>query len=84
MRLIDADELPRHGGRSGIVHWSDIEKAPIIDSIPKSFICKRIVDLQVKRNELDEDSAWNLYDRIDTEIWILVALMEEWDEQTRR
>ena len=34
MRLIDADKLPRHGGRGGIVHWSDIEKAPTVDAVP--------------------------------------------------
>lgn len=33
MRLIDADKLPRHGGRGGIVHWSDIEKAPTVDAV---------------------------------------------------
>lgn len=30
MRLIDADALPRHGGRGGIVHWKDIEESPTI------------------------------------------------------
>lgn len=34
MRLIDADKLPRHGGRGGIVHWTDIEKAPTVDAVP--------------------------------------------------
>lgn len=31
MRLIDADALPRHGQRGGLVHWKDIENAPTID-----------------------------------------------------
>ena len=31
MRLIDADPLPRHGQRGGLVHWKDIENAPTID-----------------------------------------------------
>jgi len=36
MRIIDADALPRHGQRGGIVYWKDIEDAPIIEpSIPK-------------------------------------------------
>lgn len=34
MRLIDVDKLPRHGGRGGIVHWSDIKKAPTVDAVP--------------------------------------------------
>lgn len=33
MRLIDADTLPRHGKRGGIVHWKDIENAPSIDIV---------------------------------------------------
>jgi len=32
-RLIDADALPRHGQRGGIVHWKDIENAPSIDIV---------------------------------------------------
>lgn len=31
MRLIDADALPRHGWRGGLVHWRDIENAPTIE-----------------------------------------------------
>ena len=31
MRLIDADTLPRHGDRGGLVHWRDIENAPTIE-----------------------------------------------------
>lgn len=30
-RYIDADALPRHGNRGGIVHWKDIEEAPTAD-----------------------------------------------------
>ena len=30
-RYIDADALPRHGQRGGIVHWKDIDDAPSID-----------------------------------------------------
>lgn len=33
-RLIDADALPRHGRRGGLVHWKDIENAPTIDAEP--------------------------------------------------
>ena len=32
MRLIDADALPRHGKRGGLVHWKDIENAPTVDN----------------------------------------------------
>lgn len=28
MRIIDADKLPRHGRRGGIVYWRDIEALP--------------------------------------------------------
>lgn len=30
-RLIDADALPRHGNRGGLVWWSDIEEAPTVE-----------------------------------------------------
>lgn len=33
MRLIDADALPRHGNRGGLVRWSDIEEAPTVDIV---------------------------------------------------
>ena len=33
MRLIDADKLPRHGQRGGLVHWKDIENAPTVDAV---------------------------------------------------
>ena len=32
-RYIDADALPRHGQRGGLVHWKDIEEAPTIDIV---------------------------------------------------
>lgn len=32
MRLIDADALPRHGNRGGLVYWKDIETAPTVDA----------------------------------------------------
>lgn len=25
MRIVDIDNLPRHGGRGGLVYWNDIE-----------------------------------------------------------
>jgi hypothetical protein len=31
MKIIDADTLPRHGRRGGVVYWKDIENAPTID-----------------------------------------------------
>ena len=30
-RYIDADKLPRHGNRGGVVYWRDIEKHPTAD-----------------------------------------------------
>ena len=33
MRLIDADILPRHGNRGGLVRWSDIEEAPTTEIV---------------------------------------------------
>ena len=33
MRVIDADALPRHGQRGGLVHWKDIAEAPSIDIV---------------------------------------------------
>ena len=32
-RYIDADKLPRHGNRGGVVYWRDIEKQPPADVI---------------------------------------------------
>lgn len=26
MRIVDIDNLPRHGGRGGLVYWKDIEE----------------------------------------------------------
>lgn len=40
-RYIDADALPRHGQRGGIVHWKDIENAPSID-IVTCRECRRV------------------------------------------
>ena len=41
MRLIDADALPRHGQRGGLVHWKDIEDAPTIDRLQGEWIRDR-------------------------------------------
>ena len=32
-RYIDADTLPRHGQRGGLVHWKDIAEAQTIDIV---------------------------------------------------
>lgn len=32
-RYIDADKLPRHGNRGGVVYWRDIEKQPTADVV---------------------------------------------------
>lgn len=33
MRYIDADNLPRHGKRGGVVYWRDIEAQPPADVV---------------------------------------------------
>ena len=38
MRQIDADALPRHGQRGGLVHWQDIENAPTVNAVPKQHL----------------------------------------------
>lgn len=37
MRLINADVLPRHGRRGGLVYWKDIENAPTVDAEPEQI-----------------------------------------------
>ena len=32
-KWVDADALPRHGKRGGLVHWKDITEAPSIDIV---------------------------------------------------
>lgn len=32
-RYIDADALPRHGRRGGLINWKDIENAPKVDAV---------------------------------------------------
>ena len=32
-RYIDADNLPRHGNRGGVVYWRDIEAQPTADVV---------------------------------------------------
>ena len=53
MRLIDADALPRHGNRGGLVHWKDIENAPTIDAV-QVVRCKDCVNCEY-------DSIFNQY-----------------------
>lgn len=65
MRLIDADTLPRHGDRGGLVHWQDIEDAPAIEP-PRWIPCKE---------RLPEDDTLMLVNYIDhrpdaMDIWI--------------
>lgn len=38
-RYIDADNLPRHGNRGGVVYWRDIEAQPTADVV-KVVRCK--------------------------------------------
>ena len=54
-RLIDADTLPRHGKRGGVVHWHDIEKAPTIDAIPIEWIEKYVESCH---GMFKEDMRW--------------------------
>lgn len=45
MKIIDADALPRHGRRGGLVYWKDIENAPTVDAVPvKHAHLVRVVD----------------------------------------
>jgi len=50
-RYIDADALPRHGQRGGLVHWKDIEEAGSIDIVR----CKECKHWDDRR----EDSWWS-------------------------
>ena len=33
-RLIDADALPRHGKRKGLIKAADVDKAPTVEAVP--------------------------------------------------
>ena len=33
-RLINADALPRHGKRKGLIYSADVDKAPTVDAVP--------------------------------------------------
>lgn len=33
MRLINADALPRHGKRKGLIYSADVDKAPTVDAV---------------------------------------------------
>ena len=64
MRLIDADALPRHGQRGGLVHWKDIENAPTIDAV-------EVVRCKHCRRWLNGDDTygtcqWNEYQTLQT------------------
>lgn len=68
MRLIDADKLPRHGGRGGIVHWTDIEKAPTVDAVPviRCYECKHFREFE-KGFSNDWDGSckyWNTHSTV--------------------
>ena len=47
MRLIDADALPRHGQRGGIVHWKDIDNAPTIDAVANHQLSEETSTLDI-------------------------------------
>lgn len=53
-RWIDADALPRHGQRGGLVHWKDITEAPSIDIVR----CKECRWWLKNLTEDDEDEAY--------------------------
>lgn len=75
MRLIDADALPRHGNRGGLVHWKDIVDAPTIEPmqwIPCSemlpvegesvLLCDRCGDMKLGRLvRTDTGYKWDVY-----------------------
>ena len=54
MRPIDADSLPRHGNRGGLVNWYDIEKAPTVDAVPVRHAQLIFVGMDEKGNGLYE------------------------------
>ena len=65
MRLIDADALPRHGQRGGLVHWQDIENAPTIDAVPKQHLVNwayvtRCKDCVYSHEKINDDNEWTV------------------------
>ena len=52
-RYINADALPRHGNRGGIVHWKDIEEAPTAD-------VRENVKGEWIEVVLEQDEGWNV------------------------
>lgn len=60
-RYIDADNLPRHGNRGGLVYWRDIEAQPTADVVEvvrcKDCIYKEECGREVLINEYDDDKA---------------------------
>lgn len=60
MRLIDADSLPRHGNRGGLVHWKDIENAPTIDAV-QVVRCKECVYRPCKQMPYSYDHDYCSY-----------------------
>ena len=63
MRLIDADALPRHGQRGGLVHWQDIENAPTINAVPKQHLVNlayvtRCKDCIYSHEKSNDDNEW--------------------------
>ena len=67
MRLIDADALPRHGDRGGLVHWKDIEDAPTIEPPHWIPVSERLPDKNCRC--LCTNDAWGAYE-VDWNAWI--------------
>lgn len=47
-RYIDADKLPRHGRRGGLVYWRDIEAQPTADVVPMDFH-DRCMEIEIQK-----------------------------------
>ena len=59
MRPIDADALPRHGQRGGLVHWKDIAEAPTIDAVSEWIPCEE--RLPEERQDVYVTVFWDDY-----------------------
>lgn len=78
MRLIDADALPRHGQRGGLVHWKDIEEAPTIE--PKTKVIAQVTFDDDKLREIVHEAVERIkeeYDIVDNPDAVSVVRCKE-------
>lgn len=68
MRMIDADALPRHGRRGGLVFWGDIENAPTVDTVPKNMMFHiAIYNAMTEEHSLEEMTLEEILDKFTDE-----------------